>query len=53
MPDLTGVPKRLLMPLLARKDISVTMRGEGYVVSQSPAPGTPVKPGSVLVLEFR
>ena len=53
MPDLTGVPKRLLMPLLARKDISVTMRGEGYVVSQSPAPGAPVKPGSVLVLEFR
>ena len=41
MPDLTGVPKRLLMPLLARKDIKVRMSGEGYVVSQSPAPGAP------------
>ena len=53
MPDLTGVPKRLLMPLLARKDISVKMSGEGYVVSQSPAPGAAVKPGTILALEFR
>jgi cell division protein FtsI (penicillin-binding protein 3) len=53
MPDLAGVPKRLLMPLLARKDISVKMEGEGYVVSQSPAPGAAVKPGTELVLEFR
>ena len=42
MPDLTGKPKRLLMPLLARKDIKVRMSGEGYVVSQSPAPGAAV-----------
>ena len=53
MPDLTGVPKRLLMPLLGRKDISVRMSGEGYVASQSPAPGAPVAPGAVIVLEFR
>jgi cell division protein FtsI (penicillin-binding protein 3) len=53
MPDLSGVPKRLLMPLLSRKDISVTMSGEGYVVSQSPAPGSPVPQGTRIVLEFR
>jgi len=53
MPDLTGAPKRLLMALLTRKDISVRMSGEGYVVSQSPAPGAAVKPGTELVLEFR
>ena len=53
MPDLTGVPKRLLMPLLERKDISVKMSGEGYVVSQSPSPGAPVAPGAELTLEFR
>jgi cell division protein FtsI (penicillin-binding protein 3) len=53
MPDLTGKPKRLLMPLLARKDITVKMSGEGYVVSQSPAPGSAVTPGTELVLEFR
>jgi cell division protein FtsI (penicillin-binding protein 3) len=53
MPDLTGVPKRLLMPLLSRKDIRVRMSGEGYVVSQSPAKGAAVEPGAELVLEFR
>jgi cell division protein FtsI (penicillin-binding protein 3) len=53
MPDLTGAPKRLLMPLLARKDIRVKMNGEGYVVSQSPAAGAAIKPGTELILEFR
>jgi cell division protein FtsI (penicillin-binding protein 3) len=53
MPDLSGVPKRLLMPLLARKDISVAITGEGYVASQSPAPGTPVTPGCKIRLELR
>jgi cell division protein FtsI (penicillin-binding protein 3) len=53
MPDLTGVPKRLLMPLLARKDISVKLSGEGYVASQSPAPGSPVAAGAEIVLELR
>jgi cell division protein FtsI (penicillin-binding protein 3) len=53
MPDLTGVPKRLLMPLLSRKDITVKLNGDGYVVSQSPAPGSPVAPGTEIVLELR
>jgi len=53
MPDLSGVPKRLLMPLLSRKDISVTISGEGYVASQSPAPGTAVTPGTQVKLELR
>jgi cell division protein FtsI (penicillin-binding protein 3) len=53
MPDLKGVPKRLLVPLLARKDISVTISGEGYVTSQSPAPGSPVAPGCRIELELK
>jgi cell division protein FtsI (penicillin-binding protein 3) len=53
MPDLRGVPKRLLMPLLARKDLVVRMMGEGYVVSQSPAPGSHVASGTQIALEFR
>jgi Cell division protein FtsI/penicillin-binding protein 2 len=52
MPDLKGVPKRLLMGLVSRKDISVTMSGQGYVVRQSPAPGAPVAKGTEIVLEF-
>jgi len=53
MPDLTGVPKRLLMPLLARKDISVSISGDGYVAHQSPAPGSPVPQGARIELELR
>lgn len=53
MPDLTGTPKRLLLPLLSREDLEVSVEGEGYVVSQEPPPGTPVSPGTKirLVLE--
>lgn len=53
MPDLTGTPKRLLLPLLGRKDIQVRLEGEGYVVKQSPAPGSPVKPGTQIDLELK
>ncbi len=53
MPDLRGTPKRLLMPLLGRKDIVVRLKGEGYVAAQSPAPGSPVKAGDEIILELR
>ncbi|MGO8695645.1 MAG: penicillin-binding protein [Rectinemataceae bacterium] len=52
MPDLTGTPKRLLLDLLGRKDIKVRLSGEGYVVKQSPAPGSPVPPGTQIDLEL-
>lgn len=53
MPDLQGVPKRLLVPLLARKDILVSISGEGYVVSQSPAPGAPIAAGERIELVLK
>jgi cell division protein FtsI (penicillin-binding protein 3) len=52
MPDLTGYPKRLLLPLLARTDIAVTIKGSGWVKRQSPAPGSAVRPGDSIVLEL-
>lgn len=52
VPDFTGLPKRALLPLLQRHDISVVMEGYGWVVSQSPAPGTPFVSGLALTLEF-
>ncbi len=52
MPDLSGYPKRLLLPLLARSDIAVTIRGSGWVRRQSPAPGEPVPPGTQIILEL-
>ncbi len=53
MPDLTGIPKRLLVPLLDRKDLRVTLRGEGYVFRQSPKAGTALAPGSSIILELK
>lgn len=53
MPDLSGVAKRRLLPLLARNDLKVEIRGDGYVFRQSPEPGTPVGAGSEIVLELK
>lgn len=53
MPDLKGVPKKLLLPLLLRKDLNVTINGTGFVARQTPAPGTKMESGSTIVLELR
>ena len=52
MPDLRGVPKRLLLPLLSRRDLKISITGEGYVARQSPAAGSPVRSGETIVLEL-
>jgi cell division protein FtsI (penicillin-binding protein 3) len=52
MPDLTGVSKRMLTPLLAREDITVIIDGDGYVVSQTPDPGTPIEKGMTVELRL-
>jgi len=53
VPDYTGLPKRALLPLLTRTDLTVTLDGYGWVVSQDPPPGAPFSPGMALRLEFR
>jgi cell division protein FtsI (penicillin-binding protein 3) len=53
MPDLTGMPKKLLLPLLLRRDISVTINGSGFVATQDPAPGTRVEQGMRIVLGLK
>ena len=50
MPDLRGTPKRLLLNLLTRTDITVKLTGDGYVSTQSPAPGTPITKGMIIEL---
>ena len=52
VPDFTGVAKRLLLPLLLRDDLQLQIVGDGWVVRQSPAPGTPITPETVIVLEL-
>jgi cell division protein FtsI (penicillin-binding protein 3) len=53
MPDLRGMPKRLLSPLLERRDITVEIEGDGWVVEQFPLPGEAVEPGSTVRLILR
>jgi cell division protein FtsI (penicillin-binding protein 3) len=50
MPDLLGMPKRLLLPLFREGDFTVRLRGDGYVVAQDPAPGTPLEAGMIIEL---
>ncbi len=53
MPDLTGTPKKLLLPLLLRDDISVSIHGSGYVAAQDPPPGTRIEKGMRITLELK
>jgi cell division protein FtsI (penicillin-binding protein 3) len=52
MPDLTGTPKRLLLPLFAQENLVLSISGEGYVVRQHPPPGSPISEGTVITLEL-
>ncbi len=42
VPNFKGRPKRDLIPLLERDDIDFVIKGEGWVSSQTPEPGTPI-----------
>lgn len=50
VPDFTGYPKRMLTPLLNRTDIKFVIKGDGWVVSQNPEPGTPVTENMIIEL---
>ncbi|MCL2319787.1 MAG: transpeptidase family protein [Treponema sp.] len=52
VPDFSGVAKQQLLPLLLRNDLHIQVYGDGWVVRQSPAPGTPITPDTVIVLEL-
>jgi cell division protein FtsI (penicillin-binding protein 3) len=52
MPDLTGLPKRTLLPLYEHESLAVDIHGSGWVVAQTPAPGEPILPGTTIRLEL-
>lgn len=52
VPDFTGLPKRALLPLLERDDVSVRINGYGWVRRQSPPAGTPLEQGMTITLDL-
>ena len=52
LPNLIGLSKRELLPLLDRKDLNVNIRGSGWVTRQSPPPGTPITEGMQIDLDL-
>jgi cell division protein FtsI (penicillin-binding protein 3) len=52
VPDFSGLAKRSLLPLLLRDDLQIEIRGEGWVRRQSPPPGSPLAPDTVIILEL-
>jgi len=52
IPDFRGRAKRSLVPLLLRDDLRLQIHGEGYVIRQSPPPGTPFQKGMTIILEL-
>ncbi len=52
MPDLIGVPKRLLLNILLQNEYNVKINGDGYVVSQEPEAGTPLTKGCNIELNL-
>lgn len=52
LPDFSGLPKRKLLPLLERDDIRIRLNGSGWVVSQSPPPGTTIRENMLVTLEL-
>jgi cell division protein FtsI (penicillin-binding protein 3) len=52
VPNFIGYSKRQLLPLLLRDDLYFRIQGDGWVKRQSPAPNTPLRPDTVIVLEL-
>jgi membrane peptidoglycan carboxypeptidase len=51
-PSAVGLSARQALALFARHGLSAKVVGSGFVVEQVPAPGSPVRPGSVCTLRL-
>ncbi|HEY6148674.1 MAG TPA: PASTA domain-containing protein, partial [Thermoanaerobaculia bacterium] len=50
IPDASGLTARQALALFARAGIVVRLQGAGFVASQTPAPGTALRPGEIPTL---
>jgi len=46
LPDFRGLSARDVVRTLTRIGMTAKLRGEGFVVDQHPAPGSPIEPGA-------
>ncbi len=53
VPDFSGASKRQILPFFSDTRLQLIIRGEGWVVSQDPPPGTPITEGTVIRLELQ
>ncbi len=53
LPNLIGLSKREILPLISIPNISVTLNGEGWIVNQDPEPGTKITKGMIIHLELK
>ncbi len=52
MPDLRGLSKREILPIFEIDNVSISIRGEGWVTRQTPPPGTPIETGMKIIVEL-
>lgn len=52
VPDLSGLPKRSLLPLIDADGLDVVINGNGWVVEQTPPAGTPLRRGMTITVEL-
>lgn len=52
VPDLRGLPKRSLLPLIDVDGLEVVINGSGWVVEQTPSAGTPLRRGMTITVEL-
>jgi cell division protein FtsI (penicillin-binding protein 3) len=53
VPDLRGLPKRSLLPLIDADGLEVVINGSGWVVEQTPPAGTPLRRGMTITVELQ
>jgi beta-lactam-binding protein with PASTA domain len=53
MPELRGYTIRQVLTLLNRSGLHCRFEGSGMAVSQEPAPGTAITPGTTCLIKFK
>lgn len=53
MPNLIGLSKRDVLQLFNKTTADITIKGNGWVVSQSPLPGEPINEATPIILELQ